>query len=179
MNEIKVNENISLSPTTYNDCQAMVEYLSEKAIYDTTLNIPHPYSKADAVYIVNHFDMLTQKQGKCSNWAIRNIDKKLIGVIGFHGGINTHKSEIGYWLAKPFWGKSIMTDVLRTVCNISFQHTILKRITATIFEHNIASQKVLEKCNFVLEANRLRNYYFKDDRFIDAKLYALTKQYER
>ena len=72
-----------------------------------------------------------------------------------------------------------MTDALNTVCDISFQRFQLKRITATIFEHNIASQKVLEKCNFVLEANRLRNYYFKDDRFIDAKLYALTEHYER
>ena len=90
-----------------------------------------------------------------------------------------YKSEIGYWLAKPFWGKGIITDVLRTVCNISFQRFQLKRITATIFIHNVASQKVLEKCNFVLEASCLRNYYQKDGRLIDAKLYALTKQYER
>lgn len=161
MNEIKVNENNSLSPITFNDCDAMVEYLSDKDIYDTTLNIPYPYLRTDTQFIVYYFNTLTQKQGKCSNWAIRNADKKLIGVIGFFRGVNTHKSEIGYWLAKPYWGRGIITDALNTVCDISFQRFQLKRITATIFEHNIASQKVLEKCNFVLEANRLRNHYLR------------------
>lgn len=175
MSEIKVNENISLSPVTSNDCDAMVEYLSEKAIYDTTLNIPYPYTLQDAKYIVNYFNKLSEKQGKCSNWAIRNSDKKLIGIIGFHQGVDSHQSEIGYWLAKPYWGKSIMTQTVQKVCQIAFKQFDLMRITATIFENNIASAKVLEKCNFVIEGACLKNYYLKEGRVIHAKLYALTK----
>ena len=60
MNEIKVNENNSLSPITFNDCDAMVEYLSDKDIYDTTLNIPYPFL-TDAQFIVNYFTSLKSK----------------------------------------------------------------------------------------------------------------------
>ena len=50
----------------------------------------------------------------------------------------------------------------------------LIRITATVFE-NIVSAKVLEKCNFVLEGVCLKNYYIKEGKVLNAKLYALTK----
>lgn len=179
MSVIKVNENISLSQTTMNDCHAMVNYLTEKEIYNTTLNIPFPYTIKDAEYIVDYFDKSLIEYGRLVNWAIRNSNHQLIGVIGFHNGIKSHKSEIGYWLAKPYWGKGIMTDVLQSVCQYAFQQFNLIRITATIFEHNLASQKVLEKCNFVLEGNCLTNYYLKEGKAINAKLYALTKHYER
>jgi ribosomal-protein-alanine N-acetyltransferase len=68
-----------------------------------------------------------------------------------------------------------MTEVLQKVCDIAFQKFKLLRITATVFENNLASAKVLEKCNFVLEGACLKNYYVKEDKVINAKLYALTK----
>ena len=175
MDVIKVNENISLSEITVNDCAAMVEYLAEKEIFDNTLNIPYPYTAKDAEDIVNHFKILKLKHKRLTNWAIRNVEYKLIGIIGFHNGIKSHKSEIGYWLAKPYWGKGIMTQVVQKVCHMAFQKFDLIRITATVFEKNIASAKVLEKCNFVLEGACLKNYYIKEGKEFNAKLYALTK----
>ena len=58
---------------------------------------------------------------------------------------------------------------------LSFKKFDLIRITATVFEKNIASAKVLEKCNFVLEGACLKNYYIKEGKVFNAKLYALTK----
>jgi len=175
MNLIKVNENISLSQIAIMDCDAMVEYLTDKEIFNTTLNIPYPYTLKDAKYIVDYFEMLKVKSGRLTNWAIRNSNNKLIGVVGFHNGIKSHKAELGYWLAKSYWGKGIMTEVVEKVCQLAFQHFELIRITATVFENNIASAKVLEKCNFVLEGACLKNYYLKEGQIINAKLYALTK----
>lgn len=68
-----------------------------------------------------------------------------------------------------------MTIVVGKVCDIGFNKFGLKRITATIFEHNIASAKVVEKCGFVLEAPALKNYYEKDGKVFNGKLYAKTK----
>ena len=175
MNVIKVNENISLSRVTTSDCDAMVEYLTEKVIFDTTLNIPYPYTMKDAEFIVDYFKNLELKHNRLTNWGIRNVEQKLIGVIGFQSGIKSHKAEIGYWLAKSYWGKGIMTEVVEKVCHFAFQHFGLIRITATVFEKNIASAKVLEKCNFVLEGVCLKNYYIKEGKVLNAKLYALTK----
>jgi ribosomal-protein-alanine N-acetyltransferase len=49
----------------------------------------------------------TQQQGRPVHWAIRNATNHLIGGIGFDGFQvgKSHRAEIGYWLAKPFWGQ--------------------------------------------------------------------------
>ena len=38
----------------------------------------------------------------------------LLGGCGFEGLAYGHKAEIGYWVAKPFWGQGIATAVIRT-----------------------------------------------------------------
>ena len=174
MEFIRIDEDITLSKTNHSDCDAMVEHLQDKEIYNQTLQIPYPYTFKDAEYIVKYFQSTTLKYSKLTNWAIRNKDQRLIGIIGFHNGIKSHKEEIGYWLAKTYWGKGIMTKTLRKVCEVAFEEFGLMRITANIFENNFASAKVLEKCNFVLEAPCLRNHYLKNNKLQNGMLYALT-----
>jgi RimJ/RimL family protein N-acetyltransferase len=84
----------------------------------------------------------------------------------------SHKTELGYWLAKRFWGQGIMTRVIKKLVTLGFEEFGLKRITATIFAHNTASQRCLEKNHFVFEG-QLKNYYFKDKKLVDAKLFAI------
>jgi RimJ/RimL family protein N-acetyltransferase len=47
------------------------------------------------------------------------------------------------------------------------------RITANVFSSNAGSARVLEKAGFAYEG-QLRNYYKKDGRIFDGKLYAKT-----
>ena len=81
----------------------------------------------------------------------------------------TDIAEIGYWLAKPYWKKGIMSEAVKKICEIGFNEFGLSRITANVFEQNIGSARVVEKCGFTLEAACLKNYYKKD-----GKLYAKT-----
>jgi len=115
----------------------------------------------------------SKEQGQSLNWAIRRPDGFLIGGIGHHdielGEI--HKSEIGYWLAKPYWGRGITTEAVRKVAEHAFHELGLVRLTAHVFDFNLASCRVLEKAGFLLEG-RLRLYYKKNGRLGDAFLYA-------
>ena len=61
------------------------------------------------------------------------------------------KDEIGYWLARPYWNKGIMTKVVNKLCEIGFGKFGLMRIEATVFIHNAASCRVLEKGGFKKE----------------------------
>ncbi len=174
MDFIRVNEHITLSEITLSDIDAFIEYLNDKDIYKNTLAIPYPYTQEDGEWFVNHVKARKEENGKTVNWAIRNKEEKLIGGIGFHDGLNGHKSEIGYWLAKPYWSKGIMSAAVKKVCEVGFNKFGLSRITATVFEHNIGSARVVEKCGFTLEAALLKNCYKKDGKLINGKLYAKT-----
>ena len=67
-----------------------------------------------------------------------------------------------------------MTAVVCRACEFAFSEFGLVKITAHVFANNPASVRVLEKCGFAQEGY-LRKHYFKDDHFLDARLYALLK----
>jgi len=174
---ITVNEHIHLSEFRPSDQAACIEHFKEKEIYDRTLRIPYPYTEAAFQEWLEIVEKATKQQGQRVHWAIRNKEEFLIGGCGFDNlQIGTsHRAEIGYWLAKPFWGRGIMTAVVRRLCEFGFAEFGLVKIEAHVFADNAASAKVLEKCGFTQEGY-LRKHYFKDGGFIDSRLFALVKE---
>jgi RimJ/RimL family protein N-acetyltransferase len=174
--EIPANDQIHLSEFRPSDKDALIEHLNEREIYDRTLRIPFPYTGADADEWLAIVAKVTRQQGCPVQWAIRTTDDSLIGGCGFDGFEvgKSHRAEIGYWLAKPYWGRGIMTAVVQRVCHYAFDEFGLVKITAHVFAHNPASARVLEKCGFQ-EEGFLRKHHLKDDQLIDARLFGLIK----
>lgn len=173
---IKVNNDYYLSEIGIGDKGAYLTHLKEKEIYDNTLNIPYPYTEKSVDFWIDLNLKKLKEQPTPTNFAIRRADGFLIGGVGCDGlkiG-KTHKAEIGYWLAKPYWGHGLMTITVNRLCEHAFENWELRRITAHVFEKNQGSQKVLEKNGFQLEG-RLRQHYLKDGQLLDARLYALLK----
>lgn len=174
--KIPLRDGFYLSGLLLTDKPALLEHLSSKDVYNTTLNIPHPYTEA-------HADSWLKKrishnqQVKEVSLAIRDVNAKLIGVVSADNlelGA-THKAEIGYWLARPYWGQGIMTDAVKAYVNYAFEELGLLKLVAHVFELNIASAQVLEKSGFKLEG-RLRKHFRKDGKLLDARIYGLLKE---
>jgi RimJ/RimL family protein N-acetyltransferase len=49
-------------------------------------------------------------------------------------------------------------DFIKVDSKVSFEIYNFYRMKAHVFENNIARCKVLEKCNFILEEKRIKNY---------------------
>ena len=174
---ISVNGEVHLSEFQPSDQAACIEYLNEKQIYDCTLRVPNPYTSKAFEQWLAILEQSRRDQGQPVHWAIRNQTEDLIGGIGFDDieiG-KSHRAEIGYWLAKPHWGRGIMTAVVRRVCQHAFDAWGLVKITAYVFSFNGASARVLEKCGFQREGF-LRKHHFKDGQFIDAYAYGLVRR---
>jgi ribosomal-protein-alanine N-acetyltransferase len=174
--KILVNEQIHLSEFRSSDKDALVGHLNDRDIYDRTLRIPFPYTDTDAEEWLALAAKITKQQGQPVHWAIRTGDDALLGGCGFDGFPvgKSHRAEIGYWLAKPFWCRGIMTAVVQRVCQHAFEDFGLVKVTAHVFSHNLASARVLEKCGFQ-EEGFLRRHFHKDGHFIDARLFALLR----
>ena len=173
---IVVADQVHLSEFRSSDKPALVQHLNDRDIYARTLRIPFPYTDADADGWIALVAKITKQQGRPVHFAIRSADDALIGGCGFDGFQlgKSHRAEVGYWLAKAYWGRGIMTSVVQRVCQHAFEDFGLVKITAHVFSHNPASARVLEKRGFA-EEGFLRKHFLKDGRFIDVRLFALLK----
>jgi RimJ/RimL family protein N-acetyltransferase len=174
--KLGVNDQVHLSEFRASDKDALLAHLNDRDIYDRTLRIPFPYSEKDADDWLALVAKVTKQQGRPVHWAIRGADDALIGGCGFDGFQvgKSHRAEVGYWLAKPYRGRGLMTAVVQRLCRHAFEEFGLVKVTAHVFTHNPASARVLEKCGFQQEGF-LRKHFLKDGRIIDARLFALLK----
>lgn len=133
---------------------------------------PFPYRAADA----SAFLSVACRQDPRTVFAIATPDEA-IGGIGLDFGDDVHRfsAELGYWLGEPFWGRGIMTEAVRRFTAWAFEHLEVYRISAAVFDGNVASIRVLEKAGFEREG-RLRAGVFKNGRILDQLLYAKIKE---
>ena len=105
------------------------------------------------------------------------IDGKPVGSIGLHlqTDILRKNAEIGYWLGEQHWGKGIITQAVPQMIDYGFKNMDIVRIFARIFGTNKASQKVVEKCGFIIEG-KYEKTIFKNNEFIDELIYAVRKK---
>ena len=176
--KLVVNDQVHLSEIRASDKDALVAHLNDRDIYERTLRIPFPYTEAAADEWLALVARNARQHGRPAQWAVRNADGALIGACGLDGlpagKWQSHRAEVGYWLAKPFWGRGLMTAVVRRVCRHAFEEFGLAKITAHVVPHNPASARVLEKCGFAEEGS-LRQHFLKDGQFVDARLFGLLR----
>ena len=113
------------------------------------------------------------------NFAIVNkTNNKVIGSIGLYKDFkreNPYCKMIGYVLNESYWGKGIMTEAVKQLCEYVFSHTDIIRIYAEPFAHNIGSCRVLEKAGFQHEGT-LRSNAVKNGELLDMKMYARLRK---
>ena len=109
-----------------------------------------------------------------------DVNGKAVGSIGVFRQANIHRqtAELGYYISEDYWGKGIMTNAVKQICEYVFANSDIIRIYAEPFAHNIASCRVLEKTGFEYEGT-LRSSAVKNGEIIDMKVYSIIKQSKR
>ena len=132
---------------------------------------PYPYLLEDAVDFIN---FATANEDELIYGII--IDGKACGCVcaRMRGDVYAKSCELGYWLSEQFWGKGLMTLVVKEFCYFLFENYDIHRIDAEVFADNVASRRVLEKAGFELEG-LYRQKVYKDGRFMDEAVYAIIR----
>lgn len=135
--------------------------------------LPYPYTEQDGADFISA--MLSADENETFAFAI-TVDDKVVGSIGVFRQGNIHRltAELGYYLAEEYWGRGIMTEAVRQICQYVFEKSDIIRIYAEPFAYNAASCRVLEKAGFQYEGT-LRNNAVKNGKVIDMKMYSLLK----
>ena len=161
-----------LRPWTLEDVEDLTEYANNlKVAQNLTDAFPHPYAIEDAY----RFIKMCMELDPPTIMAIE-IEGRASGGIGIHPQTDIHRlnAELGYWLAEPYWGQGIMTKAISQMVDYAFRTLEINRIFARPFGTNIASQRVLEKTGFILEA-RFDKTLIKNGILLDELIYAIRR----
>ncbi len=132
---------------------------------------PNPYTLKHA----KDFIQKTHQAEPVTVFAIA-FENEVIGGIGLHPQQDIYRknAELGYWLSEAFWGKGIIAEKIKEIVDFGFSNLDIDRIYARPFGSNKASQRVLEKAGFTLEAT-LKGVLIKNEQREDEMIYAIRK----
>jgi ribosomal-protein-alanine N-acetyltransferase len=95
-------------------------------------------------------------------WAV--VDKannRLLGWCGLNYLDDSEEVEIGYGIAREYWGLGLIPEAAQATLRYGFEELHLQKIVAVAFPENLASQRVMQK---------LGMHYVKTAPFIDGDL---------
>lgn len=123
-----------------------------------------PWSDERIQSFVDRQMELYRTRGFCRWKLMRKPDRNLIGFcgVGFWG--DGLEPEIGWWLARPYWGYGLATEAARLALRDAFERVRLERIVSIAMPGNKASTRIMEKlglafeCEFESDGVRLVRY---------------------
>lgn len=137
-----------LRPGWKEDAPALAAAIGDIAVAGKLSNVPFPYTVDDAEAF------LAAEQGSLPSFLIfarTHGAPRLIGGIGLEardGG-----AELGYWIARPYWGLGFATEAGRAVVELADGGLRLPRLFASHFIDNPNSARVLHKLGFQSTGN--------------------------
>ncbi|MEQ1798861.1 MAG: GNAT family protein [Lacibacter sp.] len=161
-----------LRPWSLNDLDSLVSNANNYNIARfLTDGFPHPYTKANGIAFIT----MATKDDPIHIFAIE-VNGQAVGGIGIHpqSDIMKKNAELGYWLGEDYWGNGIITKAIIQMIDFGFKTYDITRIYARPFGTNLASQRVLEKAGFKLEARIEKNVY-KNGEILDELIYAVRR----
>ena len=86
---------------------------------------------------------------------VRKSDNEMGGMLELR--IVIFRADVGYMIARPFWGNGFATEITKSVIEWAFSQENIYRVWATCDVENLASARVLEKAGMQREGI-LRRY---------------------
>jgi RimJ/RimL family protein N-acetyltransferase len=137
-------ERLLLRPGFPEDAPALAAALNSEQIVRNLARVPWPHTLADAeaflARTVHPFlpsFLITERTASAP---------LIVGGCGLHRR-ESGAVELGYWVARPHWGRGIATEACRAVVDIA-RTLKLAALEASHFLDNPASGRVLEKLGF-------------------------------
>jgi RimJ/RimL family protein N-acetyltransferase len=133
-----------LRPGWIEDAPALAAAIGEEAIVRNLASAPWPYGLAEARDFLGSWSAAPMSRFLMLQRTV--AEPRLIGCIGLDP-MPDGRTELGYWIARPFWGLGYATEAGRHM--IELARTLgLDRIDAGHFIDNPASGAVLRKLGF-------------------------------
>jgi RimJ/RimL family protein N-acetyltransferase/nitrite reductase/ring-hydroxylating ferredoxin subunit len=167
---------VALRPFRADDAPAITAACQDPDTQRWIPLIPVPYTEADARRYVLMTLQAWHDGGSAEFAIVEPGSDRLIGSIGVHLGPNPRRHAIGYWVAPEARGHGYATRAVRLATRWGFEQLHIERLALWTLPGNVASQVVAERAGFRFEALARNWEEDRDDRPIDAIMYAMTPE---
>lgn len=150
-------ERICLRPIVEEDAEAMFAYARDPEV---TRFLPwEPAPDVDSVRPFLREQVDKRRSGESLALAIvLRENNRMIGstdLMDLKGG-RTRQAELGYLLARPYWGRGLMTEAAALTAAHGFGGLGLSRLIGWADADNVASRRVLEKIGMRAHGSEIR-----------------------
>ncbi len=160
LRELIKTDRLKLRLFSLKDVEDVLLYASDPE-WARFLPVPQPYTRADAEKFVAGQLLRDRKSRLC--WAIEHAGS-VIGGINIRFDFDNRVGEMGYSIARRFWGKGLTTEAAGAVIDESFSvYPELNRIRAAADERNVGSLRVMEKLGMVREGILRQDIYLRGE----------------
>lgn len=143
-------ERLILRPWKETDAENLYAYASDPEVGPPAGWPPH-------ISVENSREIIKGVLSRKETYAVCLKDGKPIGSIGLHLNGSTDMTdrddecELGYWIAKPFWGQGMIPEAARELLRYAFEQLGMRAVWCGYYEGNDKSRKVQEKLGFVYQ----------------------------
>ena len=142
--------------------------------------VPYPYRVKEAKWFIKHSKEKSKNKPRddYTFGIILKETNELVGCIGL-SDVNdwNKKAELGYWLAKKYWGQGIMFEAVQRMLKFTFSELRLERLDINADVKNVASNKLIKKIGATFEGTARKNVRAKSTgKYGDSNRYGLLKE---
>ncbi len=110
-----------------------------------------PWTDEQIQSFVKRQAQLYSERGFCRWKLLAKPGGEMIGFCGVGFWRDHPEPEIGWWLARQYWGQGLATEAARTALRDAFERARLERIISIARPGNKASTRIMEKLGLALE----------------------------
>lgn len=157
------------------DASAIAHALRDRTV-TRPIGLPAGYSIRDAREFISRSKQGLKDGSKCNLSIILRESGELIGGCGLDRIRFDHRNaHVGYWIARPHWGKGYASEAASMLIASGFRDLGLHRLHTGAFPDNHRSIRVLRRLGFRIEG-RARQEALVDGRYRDMVLFGLLRQ---
>jgi ribosomal-protein-alanine N-acetyltransferase len=144
-------QRLKLRPYVEGDVEALWPSVSDPELSRQMSWSAHADREETRAYIRSTADDIRENRGVV--WGIEH-EGKVIGSVGIEditwqrAALRFDRAELGFWVAKAWWGKGIVTEAAHAAVKFAFDTIGLHKVNVHCFAANAASKRVIEKLGF-------------------------------
>ncbi len=161
-----------LRPLRRADAEAIFDYAQHEHVGIPAGWVPHQTLKDTHEYIDGVY--AKRKESQPGPWSIiHQEDNRMIGTVELHS-FKGYKSEIGFVLHPDYWRQTYMTEAVKAVMIVAFEHFHIVRLSYKHFLDNRASEHLRKKLHFTEEGIKRKGFRHGDGRVLDEVVSSFT-----
>lgn len=156
------------------DAEAIFRMFSEPEVMIFWSNGPYTEAKQAVDFIENC--LRGYREGSFCQLGVELLDiGEIIGTCTLHSfNRQCRRAELGYVLARPYWGQGYNAEALRRFVTWAFEDLDLHRLEADIHPENEPSRRALKRLGFQSEGY-LRERWIVDGVVSDSEVFGLLR----